>query len=188
MAVFLVREVSGASVSAIGLSVTIQLFVRALVQLGVGRWADCEEGNCRELYALVLGSVLISLVPFLYIFAHAMWFVYVVQIIAGVGGALVYPTWRVIFMRYTHKERAGYEWGMYDTLTSLSIAAAATIGGVLAEQITFRGVFGIVTILSLIGTIFLIRIFKYEFMCKIILKTVVVAPQDAVPGEKKDVL
>jgi MFS family permease len=96
-----------------------------------------------------------------------MWFVYIIQIIYGFAGALIYPTWRVIFTRYSHKERAGYEWGIYDTLTSLSTAAAATIGGVLIEQISFRALFVIVSILSFVGTYFLIRIFKQEFTCKI---------------------
>lgn len=170
MAVFYVREISGATVSAIGLSLTIQLFVRGVVQLAVGRWADCERGNCRELYALVAGSIIISLVPLLYIFAHTMWFVYIIQVMYGFGGALIYPTWRVIFMRHTQSDKAGYEWGIYDTVTSLSIAAAATIGGVLVEQISFRGVFVIVSVLSLIGTYFLVKIFKQELTCKLVLK------------------
>jgi MFS family permease len=167
MVVFYVREIQGATISAIGLSLTVQLFVRAIVQLGVGRWADCERGNCRELYALIIGSIIMSTVPLLYIFAHTMRFVYGIQVIYGLAGALTYPTWRVIFMRYSQKNRAGYEWGVYDTITSFSIAAAATVGGVLAEQISFRGVFVIVSVLSLIGTYFLVRIFKQEFTCKL---------------------
>lgn len=170
LAIFLTQQVSGATVSAIGLAVTIQLFTKAVFQILIARWADCERGNCRELYTLVIGSVIISLVPVLYAFAHTMWFIYITQLFYGLGNALTYPSWRVMFTRYTNQDKAGYEWSVYDTVISLGTAAAASIGGLLVEQFSFRALFFIITGLSFIGTSFIVMIFKQEFTCKINLK------------------
>ena len=170
LAVFFTQEIAGATVPSIGLAVTIQMFVKAVFQILVARWADCERGNCRELYALVVGSIIISLVPLFYAFAYTMWFVYIIQFAYGVGNALTYPSWRVMFSRYTTREKAGYEWGVYDTVISLGTAVTAVIGGLLVEQFSFRTVFFIVTGLSIIGTMFIVMIFKQEFSCKLVLK------------------
>ena len=169
-AIFLTKQIGGATISAIGLAITIQLFTKAMFQILVARWADCEKGNCRELHTLVAGSVLISAVPLLYALATTMWFIYLAQFLYGLGTALTYPSWRVMFTRYTNQEKAGYEWSVYDTVISLGTAASAAIGGILAEQFTFRNLFLIVAGLSIIGTAFIIMIFKQEFTCKLHLK------------------
>jgi DHA1 family quinolone resistance protein-like MFS transporter len=167
LAIFLVQQIPGATVSSVGMTVTIQLLVRAVFQILVGRWADCEQGNCRELYALFFGSILISVVPLGYVISTAMWHIYLVQIAYGLGGALTYPSWRVIFTRYVDGARAGYEWGVYDTVVSLGIAATASVGAFIAEQYSFRILFVIVSVLSFVGTSFLVYIFQQEFTCKI---------------------
>jgi MFS family permease len=167
LAIFFTQQIRGATVSGIGLAVTIQLFTKAVFQILIARWADCERGNCRELYTLVVGSIIVSLVPMFYAFAHTMWFIYIIQLFYGLGNALVYPSWRVMFTRYTSQDKAGYEWSVYDTVISLGTAAAAAVGGLLVEQFSFRALFFIVTGLSIIGTAFIILIFKQEFTCKI---------------------
>jgi MFS family permease len=151
----------------VGVAVTIQLFIRALFQIVVGKWADCEVGNCRELHALFLGSILISLVPLCFVVSTNMSHIYIAQVIYGIGGALSYPSWRVIFSRYLDGNKAGYEWGIYDTVVSLGIALTATLGAFIADQYSFRFLFVIVSIFSFIGTSFLVYIFQQEFSCKI---------------------
>lgn len=170
LAIFILQQINGASIASIGIAVTIQLFVRAIFQILVGRWTDCERGNCRELYALFVGSILISLVPLGYVVSTSMSHIYLVQFVYGIGGALTYPSWRVIFSRYIDGDRAGYEWGIYDTVVSLGIATTATLGAFVAEQYSFRFLFVVVSIMSFIGTSFLVYIFQQEFTCKLSLK------------------
>ena len=172
LAIFLLKEISGATVSSIGIAVTVQLFVRALLQIVIGKWADCEKGNCRELYALFIGSIIISLIPLGLAISTTMTHIYIGQIIFGIGGALTYPSWRVIFTRYMDSNRAGYEWGVYDTIVSLGVACAAALGGFIAERYSFRYLFVIVSIMSFLGTSFLVYIFQQEFSCKVSFKKV----------------
>ncbi|TAN32170.1 MFS transporter [Patescibacteria group bacterium] len=162
-AVFMLKNISGASLIAIGVATTIQLLTKSLFQMLVAKWTDEERGNKRELITLFVGSILMSAVPFGFVFAQTLNHVYILQFIYGLGGALAFPGWVVIFTRYLRDEKAGYEWGIYNTTVSLGTATAAFLGAYLADFYSFRLLFVIVGLLSLLGTSFIIHIFRHEF-------------------------
>lgn len=162
-AVFMLQDIAGATITAIGVAAAIQLITKSVLQILVGRWTDAEEGNKRELFTLFIGSIIMSLVPFGYIFSTTLAHIYILQLIYGVGLALVYPGWIVIFMRYTRDEKAGYEWSVYNTVVSLGMAAAAFLGGYFAEAFSFSHVFVAVGLLSFVGAGFIVTIFEHEF-------------------------
>lgn len=166
-AVFLLKNIATTTITSVGVAITIQIFTKAVLQIFIARWTDEERGNCRELYTLLAGSLIISLVPLGYILAHSISHIYLVQIIYGIGQALSYPSWRVIFTRYLSQERTGLEWGIYDTITSFGVALAATLGAYFAEQYSFTHLFIFVAIMSLVGTMFIAHIFQQEFSCRI---------------------
>ena len=168
-AVFILNNIGQATVASVGMAVTIQLFTKAIFQIIVGKWADEEKGNCRELNAMIVGATLISLVPIGYIFCRSVIDVYVIQVLYGLGQALAYPTWRVLFNRYLNQDKAGYEFGVYDTMTSFGMASAAAIGAYFAQNYSFNVLFVIVSIMSFIGSLFLISIFKQETSCPVFL-------------------
>lgn len=164
--IFILRNVVDATITGVGVALTIELFTRAVFQIVIAKWADEERGNCRELYTLLLGSLLISIVPVGYLLSRTMLMVYFAQFVHGLGQALSYPSWRVLFTRYIRQDQAGYEWGIYDTVTSLGIAGAATIGAYFADTYSFTYLFVIVSVLSFLGTGFIVHIFNHEFTCK----------------------
>ena len=166
-AVFIIKNISDGTIASVGIAATVQLFSKALFQIMITRWTDAERGNCRELYTLIAGSVLISLTPLLYIAAQSMAHIYITQFVYGIGMALSYPSWRVIFTRYTTPDHAGYAWGVYDTVVSFGIAATAALGGFLAERYSFTHLFMVVFFTSVVGTFFLTHIFQSEFSCRI---------------------
>ncbi len=162
-AVFVVRGIEGATLTSVGMALTIQLFTKAAFQILVGKWDDEDRGNRRELGTLFVGSLLISLVPFGYAFATTLWELYLIQFMYGLGSALSFPSWRIIFTRFMNRDRQGYEWGIYDTTISLATAAAAAMGAYIAEEWSFRLLFIGVGFMSVIGSFFIVRIFKEEF-------------------------
>jgi len=163
-ALFITREISGATITAVGIAVTIQLVVKAVFQIIVGKWADEEDGNQRELLALIAGSTLQSLIPLGYLFFHNLSEIYILQVVYGIGLALAYPGWMVIFSRYLRADKAGYEWGVYNTTVSLGIAVAAGLGAYLADIFGFNVLFVIVSVFSFVGTGFIVHIFIHEFV------------------------
>ncbi len=169
-AVFILKNIPGASITTVGAAVTISLFTKAVLQILVARWTDEERGNCRELYTLLAGSLILSSVPLLYAVTRSAGTLYAAQFLYGLGQALSYPSWRVIFTRYTSQDRVGFEWGVYDTVVSFGVATAATLGAYLAEEFSFQHLFVFVSLMSFAGTAFLTHIFQQEFSCRLKLK------------------
>ena len=165
-AVFVLKSIAGATITSIGIAVTVQLFAKAALQILIARWADEERGNCRELYALIFGSLIICLVPVGYIFTQTVFHLYLIQALYGIGQALSYPSWRVLFTRYTTPDHVGMEFGIYDTTTSFGVAAAAALGAYFVDTFSFSRLFIVVAVMSLVGTAFLVTIFQQEFTCK----------------------
>jgi MFS family permease len=162
-AVFMLQGINGASIISIGIATALQLLAKGFFQIIVAKWTDAEPGNRRELITLFIGSILMGLAPFGYIISTEIWQVFILQIVYGLGGALAFPGWIVIYSRYTRQEKAGYEWSVYNTVISFGTAAAAFLGASLAELFSFQLLFAAVGILSLIGAAFIIYIFKHEF-------------------------
>lgn len=162
-AIFMLQGISGASILTIGIATSLQLIAKGFFQIIIAKWTDAEPGNRRELITLFAGSVIMGLAPFGYIISTELWQVYSLQIIYGLGGALAFPGWMVIYSRYTRQEKAGYEWSIYNTIISFGTAVAAFLGASVAEMLSFKFLFAAVGILSLVGAVFIIYIFKHEF-------------------------
>ncbi len=165
-AVYMLQNVVGTTITAIGVAVTIQLVTKAVVQIIVAKWTDEEPGNRRELWTLFAGSILMSLVSFGYIWATNLSILYSLQFLYGLGAALAFPGWVVIYSRYIRAEKAGYEWSVYSTIISLGTAVAASVGAYMAEIFSFTHLFVLIGIFSLIGSSFISYIFKHEFTRK----------------------
>ena len=162
-AVFMLQEITGSSVMAIGVATTIQLVTKSILQLGIAKWTDAEPGNRRELLTLFAGSLIMSVVPFAYLWATALHHVFILQFVYGLGTALAYPGWIVIFARYTDDSKRGYEYSVYNTTIGLGVAAAAVLGGYFVQTYSFQHLFVLIGILSVIGAMFILTIFKKEF-------------------------
>jgi len=163
-AIFLKDNINGGTILAVGIAETIFLLTKAIFQIFVSKYTDKEKGNKRELNTLILGSIIFSSVPILYIFSINIWHIYLAQFINGLGAALAYPGWMTLFTRFTDRNKEGYEWSVYDTSISLGTAATASIGAYIAQMLGFNVLFAIVAIFSLIGTIFLRQLFKQEII------------------------
>ncbi len=170
-AIFMLAKIHGATLTTIGIATSIQLLTKAILQIFIARWADCRPGNCRELYTIIVGSVVISFIPLGYLFSSTVNDIYLIQFIYGVGQALSNPTWRAIFSNYLDHGKASYEWGVYDTIVSIGTAIAAALGASIAQKFGFNIIFIIVSLASFVGTAFLFVIFRQEFTCRINFKT-----------------
>ena len=165
-AIFIDRQIIGGSIMAVGIAEAVYLLTRSAFQILISKYTDEEKGNVREMYTLIIGSFLFSIVPIIYIFSTEIWHIYLAQFLNGLGAAISYPGWQVLFTRYLDKNKEGYEWSVYDTTVGLGTAATAAIGGYVAEMFGFNALFVIVAILSFLGTILLGSLFKEELTKK----------------------
>lgn len=164
IAVFLTTQIRGATLVTVGFATTIFWVVKSAVQIPVSLAADAEKGEGDDFRYMLLGSVIASLVPLLYyFFAKDVWHVFLLEALNGVGYALMVPTWLAIFTRHIDKQKENIEWTLHSNAIGLGFAAAAAMGGVLAERFGFRVIFLIVSGVMFLGTVSLLSI-KEEIM------------------------
>ena len=155
MAVFFADNIEGGDVKVAGLAIMVFFLVKSLLQIPLARIIDLTKGELDDYWWMLIGTFLISISPFFFIWASLPWHVYVIQVIHGVGGALSYPTWLAIFTRHIDKHEEGLEWSIYYTTTDLGAALTAGAGGYLASLLGYDALFYVVGVLSIIGTLFL---------------------------------
>ena len=89
LAIFIRENIVGGTIFAAGVASTLFLITKSIVQLPFSRYVDSHKDKMRW---LIIGTLLISLVPFIYIFVNHIKYVYLAQILYGIGSGLAYPT------------------------------------------------------------------------------------------------
>jgi MFS family permease len=159
-AIFITDNIPNGSLAVVGIAQTIYLITKSLGQIPVARIIDKIKGELDDYWVMFIGTIFISLVPIAYLFVGSVFSLYVVQFVYGLALAATYPTWMAIFTRHIDKHKEGFEWGVYLTLTDLSGALTAGLGGWLAEKYGFEPLFVLVAILSLLGSFTLLYVYK----------------------------
>jgi len=159
-AVFVTKQISGGSLEVIGFAAAIYQIFKSGLQIPIARFLDRDHGEYDDFYSLILGTSLIVIVPFCYLFASTANHIYIIQAIYGIGAAFAIPPWYAIFSRHIDKMRENVEWSMDSVAIGVGAAAFAAIGGILAQKFGFKFVFLLGGILAVIGASQQIRIFR----------------------------
>ncbi len=159
-AIFITGQVKGATIATAGFAATINLVVRSALQMPIARYIDKRKGEKDDFLFMVAGSTLVSIVPFVYIFVDQVWQLYLAQALYGLGGALASPGWYAIFTRHIDKSKESTEWTLENVGAGIASAAAAALGGIIAERLGFHNLFLVVGILSLVGLVVQISLYS----------------------------
>lgn len=157
VAIYIKENLIGGTIFAAGLSSTLFLVTKCAVQLPFSHYVDGHDDKIRW---LIVGTFLISIIPFIYIFANDIKYIYLAQILHGIGSGLAFPTWLGLWSTHLDKKHESFEWSPYSTFTGLGIAASAAVGATIAQIFGFVYTFIIVGILSLIGCFILFALEK----------------------------
>jgi len=160
LAIFILNKIQGGDASVAGIAIGIYWFLKALVQIPIGRFLDKTAGEKDDYYFVIFGMIVISLVPLGFIFTTLPWHVYVLQAIHAVGMAMVIPAWGGIFMRHVDKGKEAMSWGLESSSLSFGTGIAGIVGGIIAKVYGFLPIFIGVSVLSLIATFLLFLIAK----------------------------
>lgn len=159
-AVFITEQIKGGDVFTVGLSGSIFSFFSGFLSIPLAQIMDSHKGEEDDFRFLFWGSLMISVVPFLYLFISLPWQLYLTQAFYGLGAAFAYTSWSAIFSRHLDKEKIALEWSLYNTATSLGTAATAAVGGAIAEIFGFKWLFVVSGTLIFLGSMFLLLIAK----------------------------
>ena len=108
-AVFVTKQISGGSLEVIGFAAAIFQIFKVCFQIPVARILDRNHGEMDDFYSMIFGSIIISLVPFMYLFASESVHIYIIQAIYGIGAAFSIPPWYAIFSRHMDKMKENVE-------------------------------------------------------------------------------
>lgn len=148
LAIYIKEDLVGGTIFAAGLASMLFLVTKCLVQLPFSRYVDRHNEKVKW---LILGTLLLSVVPFIYIFAQDIKLIYVAQILFGIGSGLAYPTWLGLWSVNLDQRQESFEWSLYSTATGIGTAITAGIGAAIAQFIGFKLTFVIVGIMALAG-------------------------------------
>ena len=152
LAIFIKENLIGGTIATAGIASTVFLITKSLVQLPFSIYVDKTKNKTKW---LILGTLLVSTVPFFFIFAKSISFIFLAQIIHGVGSGLAFPTWLGLWSINLDKNRESFEWSVYSTSVSIGYAISAAIGAITAQFFGFVYTFTLVGILSIIGGLIL---------------------------------
>jgi MFS family permease len=153
-AIFIMDGVDGGNLVTAGLATTIFLVVKSCVQLPLSRFFIDKEKH--KTHSLLLGTLLIISIPFLYAAAKDISTIFIAQAIYGLGAAMAYPAWFSLFTTYMDKKHKGFEYTLWSTGVGIGCAITAYLGAEVAELVGFKYLFFLVGAIAVLGFLLLI--------------------------------
>lgn len=154
-ALFVEDFIIGGNELVAGLAAAIFLFTKSIFQIPVAHLIDKIKGERDDFWLMFIFTLLASIIPLLYLVVSTPAHLYIVQFLLGLFVAFTFPTYMAIFTRHIDKFKEGIEWGVYFTLTDLTSAALAAVGGYMAVYSGFHVLILTVVFASVIGTLLL---------------------------------
>lgn len=162
-ALFVENKIVGANEFVIGLSISIYLVSRSVLQIPLATIIDKIKGEKDDYLFLVLFSALMGVTHLGFLFVNRVWQLFLIQMLLGIFTAITYPSYMAIFTRHVDSNMEGTEWGVYYTFTDLSSAALAALGGFLANSYGYNALIITVSALVIFGALILIPIKPYLY-------------------------
>ncbi len=156
LAIFINDNLVGGSIFSAGLASTIFLMTHALLQIYFSYKFNPKD----RLWMLKLGTGIIAIVPFGYIFSTSVYHIYAVEFFYGIGAAFAYPAWSSLFTSHLEKGKRGFQYSIYSSSVGIGTAITAGVGAWIAEKTSFHIVFILTGIIAVAGLLFLFRIEK----------------------------
>ena len=160
-ALFIEDFIQGGNAATAGLAAGIYLFTKSVLQIPIAHFIDKIRGEKDDFWLMFIFTILIAFIPLLYLIINTPLQLYIIQFVLGLFTAFTFPTYMAIFTRHIDKDKEGIEWGIYFTLTDLTSAMFAVIGGYIAATQGFYVLIIAVVIISFIGAILLWSIKPY---------------------------
>jgi MFS family permease len=159
-AIFVTKQIDGGTLAVVGFAAAIFQIFKSGLQIPIAKYLDKNHGEYDDFYSMVLGTSLIAVVPFAYLFASTSTHVYIIQALYGIGAAFAIPPWYAIFTRHVDKMQENVEWSLDSIAIGIGAAASAAMGGLLAEKFGFQFVFLLGGVLAIFGAVQQVKIFK----------------------------
>jgi MFS family permease len=155
-AIYISERIPGSNLEVIGLAAATYWLVRSVTVIPLSRFMDRTDGEKDEFLFLISGSFLAALIPLFYIWATAVWHIYLLQVFLAIAYSMAVPGWRILFINHLDSGKMGYEWSLEDVAIGIGTAISAYVGSVIAGRFGFTTLFICISVVCFMGTIILI--------------------------------
>jgi MFS family permease len=138
LAIFINDGVAGGTVFAAGLASALFLLTKSLVQLPFSKYVDGQKNKGKW---LLLGTIMMAVVPVIYVTASSIYQIYMAEMIYGLGSGLAYPTWLGLWSANLDRGKESFQWSVYSTSTGLGTALTGAVGAGIATLVGFTATF-----------------------------------------------
>ncbi len=127
-------------------------FTAGVVTLLSGRFSDKIRHS--EII-MISGYMLIGTGFFLYQYVNSIPFLFAIQVMIGLGNAIYSPAFDKLYSAHLDSEKAGTEWGAWESMNYFTTAFGALIGGIIVTVFGFNAIFIIMAALSYFSATYL---------------------------------
>ena len=152
-AVFVLQQIPGATVVTIGTAAAIYWILKSIIQIPVAMAIDRTASERDDYLMLVVSLMLAGLTSFSYILVHAVWQLYLVEVLHAVSFALYIPAWNGIFTRHLDPEHRALEFALDSGAVGVATGIAGLLGSIMMQAFGFQVIFIITAVLSFAAAI-----------------------------------
>lgn len=152
LAVFVKETISGGTLFSAGIAGAIFLVTKSVLQLPFARYVDTHDDKVKW---LILGTLLMCIVPIIFLFADSILIVYAAQALYGIGSALAFPTWLGLWSAHLDAHHETFEWSIYSTGIGIGTAISAAVGAGVADRYGFTATILLMELMLFVGFAFL---------------------------------
>lgn len=160
-AVFVGSEIVGGNVSVVGMATALFFIAKSIAQIPAASLMDRVKGERDDFAWMFFGTLSIPLLQLLFLVISSPMELYLLQIIMGIVTGITYPSYMSIFGRHIDKSHENMEWGVRFTLTDISAALGAMIGGFLAYNYGFSSLIMATSAAGVVGVLLLLPVRRY---------------------------
>jgi MFS family permease len=178
LAIYVNQDIVGGSVLTAGIASAIFMLTKSLVQLPFSKYLDTHG---RKVKWLIFGTLLMALVPLIYLTSRSIYQVFLAELIYGIGSGLAYPTWLGLWSVNLDKGKESFQWSLYSTSTGIGMAATGAAGAAIADLTGFTTTFLLAGLMCGLGCLLLFylegkRAEKIETQCQCKQRSSVLGP------------
>ncbi|MFH1364743.1 MAG: MFS transporter, partial [Candidatus Aenigmatarchaeota archaeon] len=150
-------EQIGGDILAASWAYSVYMFTAGIVMYLISRW---ENHVIHKEKLIIIGYGLTSVACLSYFFVYNQATLLITQIILGLSMALLNPVFDSLYSHYVKKSEETSDWGIWESMSYIVAAVAAIIGGYLADIFGFKMLFIVMFVISLLGLVNSLRLFK----------------------------
>jgi MFS family permease len=148
----------------LGIGTSIYFFTRAAFQIPIGLITDKYKKDRDEILILFVGVLLMGMPYLFYPYIETPLQYFILQFIFGLGVSLNVTNWRKLFALNIDGGKEGIQYGIYDLIMSVSAGLLSIVAGTIANMgdLYFDTVISLAGVLIMLGSVWVILIYKYE--------------------------